>query len=183
MINFTIDYNKEKSFLYHSSTITLFSPLASLYQTSTLFNKSFISNLKFVPRIVPQQILLRYGQLHISTQCKDQFSPITAFGIIGILQGIVYGHSNLYFSKQLGVIPKINYLNYLRGPIFASSRDIISQGIPFALTETVRDTLFEEETPLTHYSTLFSLSIGSTILSHPLHCFQTYIQNTNNVSQ
>ena len=179
-----IDFHKEYNFLLHSLTITAFSPLASLYQTSTLFNKPFLKNIRLVPNILPQQCLLRYGQLHVSTLCKDNLSPIAAFGTIGILQGLIYGHSNLYFSKKMGIIPQVSLKNYLKGPIFASSRDIISQGVPFAFSDNVRKAVFGDvDNKFTYYSSLMSTSLVSTFLSHPFHCLQTFNQNSPNMSQ
>ena len=191
-MNFKKD--KEKGFLFHSLSVTLFSPLASLYQTSTLFNKPFLPNLKFVPRIFPQQIGLRYGQIYLSTECKNYLSPTCAFGLIGVLQGIVYGHSNLYFSQKMNIIRDVKITNYLKGPVFAASRDIISQGIPFLFNNYIEDLVFgnnnnnnnnnkNNKNKITYYSSLSFLSISSTVLSHPFHCLQTYIQTQNNMSQ
>ena len=193
MINF-FDFKREKCFLSHSISMTFFSPLSSLYQITQLYNldqkrglvklhnSPFVQNIKYIPRIFPQQVLLRYGQLHLSTLCKQQeeIPTVVAFGIIGILQGVVYGHSNLYFSKKLNILNKdIKITKYFRGPAFAASRDIISQGLPYALTEKVSNHLFKNKAsdPFYHYGTLFTLSTLSTFLSHPLHCFQVFAQN------
>ena len=193
MINI-FNLKREKCFLSHSISMTFFSPLSSLYQITQLYNLNqkqglvklhrspFVQNIKYIPRIFPQQVLLRYGQLHLSTFCKqqEQIPSIIAFGIIGILQGAVYGHSNLYFSKKLGVLNNdIKITKYFRGPVFAASRDIISQGLPYVMTEKVSNYLFKEKAidPIYHYGTLFGLSTISTFLSHPLHCFQIFAQN------
>ena len=167
---------KELCFIKHSVVLTMFSPLASLYQTTSLFNKPFWTNTRLVPFIFPQQIFLRYGQLHLSTLSKENVSPIAAFGLIGILQGIVYGHSGLYFSKQLGLTHNVQISNYIRGPLFASSRDIISQGIPYFVSGQLEDDLY-------FYPKLLGISATSTVLSHPLHCLQTFNQNNPHISQ
>ena len=181
-----MNLKRERCFLYHASSMTLFSPLSSLYQTTRLFNlksSTFFRNIRYIPHIFPQQILFRYGQLHVSTLCKENISPIPAFGIIGILQGGVYGHSNLYFSKRLGITSNVKITDYFRGPVFAASRDIISQGVPFMLTEKVSETLFKENSEKYHYPVLFAISALTTSLSHPLHCMQLFAQNNRNKSQ
>ena len=146
-------------------------------------SSTFFRNTKYIPHIFPQQILFRYGQLHASTLCKENISPIPTFGIIGILQGGVYGHSNLYFSKRLGITSDIKISDCFRGPVFAASRDIISQGVPFMLTEKVSETLFKENSEKYHYPVLFAISALITSLSHPLYCMQLFAQNSRNKSQ
>ena len=184
---YNYNFNKEKYFFYHSLSITCFSPLTSLYQITHLYNLPnknivFLENSKYIYRIFPQQVLFRCCQLHASTFCKDNFSPLFAFGIIGILQGGIYGHSNLYFSKKLNITKTIKIRDYFRGPLFASSRDIISQGIPFVYCDSFNNQIFHNNKN-TYYFSLFMLSISSTILSHPLHCLQIFIQNNKTLPQ
>ena len=178
--NKTFGFEKERCILFHSTGLTFFSPLSSLYQVTRLYNLGnhiLLKNIRYIPNIFPGQVLMRYGQSHIATECKDHLNPLPAFGLIGILQGGVYGHSNLYFSKKLGLIHDIKFQNYFKGPIFASSRDIISQGIPFYLMKYI-----SQDSPY-YYPSLLGFSMGSTILSHPLHCMQLLNQTNPNTNQ
>lgn len=188
-LNTFLNLNKEKYFFYHSFSLTCFSPVSTLYQITQFYpkfnnSKIIFNNIKQIPKIFPQQVLLRYGQLHISSFCKQDFSPIVAFGIIGILQGGIYGHSSLFFAKNLNITKTIQFNHYFRGPIFASTRDIISQGIPFIFTQQINNSLFKHNSnAIYYYGTLLTLSTTSTILSHPFHCFQIYCQNNPRSSQ
>lgn len=179
--------SRESLFLQHSMFISIFSPITSLYQTCKLFDKPFMLNLKLVPRIFLPQIALRYTQTYLSSTCKDVFNPVVAFGIIGILQGGVYGHSNLYFSDKLHISHNIHVRNYFKGPIFAATRDIVSQGIPFYLSPYIcgyiHKNIDRKLNTLEELLVLSSLSISTTYLSHPFHCLQTFIQNNPNNTQ
>ena len=186
---FSIDINSRESlFLQHSTLISIFSPIASLYQTCKLFNKPFYSNLKYIPQIFLPQIALRYIQTSLSTDCKDTFNPLVAFGLIGILQGGVYGHSNLYFSDKMNISHNMDIRNYFKGPFFAAMRDIISQGLPFYITPLLIPYINAKinnkynnnnnnNNNINEFIVLGGLSIGSTYLSHPFHCLQIFIQN------
>jgi hypothetical protein len=177
----------EKYFFYHSSIISCISPISSLNQITQLYPQYYkknilLQNLKQIPKIYPYQVVLRYSQLHLSTMCKEYCSPILAFGLIGILQGGIYGHSNLFFSKNMKITNNIKLSHYFKGPIFASTRDIISQGIPFTFVSNLYE-LSSRENKIYYYSCLFGLSITSTFLSHPLHCLQVFCQNNPSYPQ
>lgn len=184
----------ETNYLLYSAAITCFSPTSNLYQLTGLYKKPFLTNLHLVPRIFPQQMLLRYSQLHISGFFKEHFSPLTAFGIIGVLQGGIYGHANLYYSQELGIQKKPLKFNYgsfynnFRGSLFGGPRDIISQGIPFMFSSKLEDHLKESFTVLANYPTgtkwgsLLSVSVFSTYLSHPLHNCQILRQTESGLS-
>ena len=190
-----IDFYKEQNFIKHSLCMSIFSPIASLYQIIKIFNvqknmglvgknKSiFFKNLKHVRYIYPQQFILRYAQIHVSTKVKENLSVIPAFGLIGILQGGIYGHTNLYFSNKFGITKNIKITDYFRGPIYAASRDILSQGMPFLLTPKIEKMIFNDNSTKYHYPTLFGISLISTFLSHPFHCLQIYCQNNRNKNQ
>ena len=176
---------KEKCLLFHSFSLTFFSPLAGLYQIiklnnigspNKITNKILFKNMRYVPNIFPQQVLLRYTQTHIATKCKEYLNPALAFGIIGILQGGIYGHSNLYLSKKMNIINNIKISQYLKGPAFAVSRDIISQGITFQL-------MHDHPKNIYYYPTLLAISTGTTILSHPFHCMQILNQTNYKKNQ
>ena len=66
-----------------------------------------------------------------------------AFGVVGILQGGVYGHSNIFFAKQLKIGTKVTYAGLLRGWGFAACRDMLSQGIPYMFAGTVEATVMD----------------------------------------
>ena len=173
-------FEKERCILFHSTALTFFSPLSSLYQITRLHNinnRVLLKNMRYIPNIFPQQVLMRYGQSHIATECNDHLNPIFAFGIIGILQGGIYGHSNLYFSKKLNITNTIKLSHYFKGPAFAMSRDIISQGAPFYLMKDISN-----NSPC-YYPSLMGFSIGSTIISHPLHCMQMLNQTNPKINQ
>ena len=186
---YNFNFNKEKKFFYHSLSISCFSPLTSLYQNTRLYkmnnkNTLFIKNIKYLPNIFPQQVLFRYGLLHASTFCKDNFSQLSAFGLIGILQGGIQGHSNVYFAKKLNITKTIKIKNYFRGPVFSGTRVIVSQGAPFLLTDSFNNSVFKHNKSIfTYYFSLFTTSITASIVSHPLHCMQTFVQNNSSVSQ
>ena len=96
----------ENSIILYSANITLFSPLSNLYQLCTIHSKPFISNIWRAYKIYPQQLILRYLQLHTSMFVKDNISPYATFGTIGILQGVIYGHANINLANKLKVIKK-----------------------------------------------------------------------------
>jgi hypothetical protein len=170
-------FEKERCILFHSTALTFFSPLSSLYQITRLHNlenRVLFRNMRYLPHIFPQQVLMRYAQSHIATECKEHLNPLFAFGIIGILQGGIYGHSYLYFSKKLNITNTIKFSHYFKGPVFAMSRDIISQGAPFYLMKNIH-----VESSY-YYPSLLGFSVVSTIISHPLHCMQILNQTNPN---
>ena len=118
-------------FLY-GGCISTVSPAASLYQllrlnphvalTTTRF--MYLSGIVFIP-----QTCLKAVQMNISTPVRREFNPWAAFGVVGVLQGAVYAQANIYFSQQLGLVKKANYLNLFRGALFGGCRDTVSQVI------------------------------------------------------
>ena len=199
MNNFlNLDLKKEKCFIKHSACISFFSPMSSLYQISKLytipknnsshliFRSPFMKNIKYIPNIFAQQVLFSYAQLHAATFCKDQLSPVFAFGSIGIIQGGIQGHSSLYFSKKLNLVSSTNFKNCFKGALFSSSRVIVSQGVPFLYTKPLYDYLRKDKTIESkpyYYFSLFGLSLSMTMISHPLYCLQVLAQNNPTISQ
>jgi hypothetical protein len=131
-------------------------------------------------------------------------NPWSAFFVVGVLQGAIYGYSNIHFSKAWGLgtaaataptlASKIAVL--FRGSGFAGVRDTISQGTPFmfsgAVHTNVLDQLFptvlkeDEESPTTldlvkHWTALVSTSVVATYLSQGLHNCQTMMQTNATV--
>lgn len=168
-----------KNYIYYSLGITCFSPTSNLYQITRLYNLNFTSNLRLLGPVLLPQSILRYSQLHFSEYIKSLFSPWLAFGAIGVLQGGIYGHANHYFSHRLGLPLKTGLLkSVFRGSPFAANRDIVSQGIPFMITDKYQN----QQTPLQYWSLLIGSSISSTYLSHPLHNCQVLLQTNSNLS-
>lgn len=188
----TIDFNnfnnlykniskKDKSLILYSANITLFSPLSNLYQLCTIHSKSFILNSWKAYKIYPQQFILRYLQLHGSMFVKDNISPYATFGVIGILQGVVYGHANIYLANQINIVKKVEYKNLFNGIGYAFTRDTISQGIPFLLSNKLKKNVITPLFPSLSDNNCKWLSIGilsiiSTYISHGFHNCQLLMQ-------
>ena len=181
---------KQKSLVLYSTNITLFSPLSNLYQLCRIHSLPFftLSNFSKIPPIIPQQILLRYAQLNFSLFTKDHISPYLTFGIIGILQGVVYGHATTHFANQLKISKpsSATIKNIFRGSLYAFNRDTISQGIPFLFVDKFRDSIVTPLFPTlsdqtAKWGSLITLSVGSTILSHPFHNLQIIMQVNSDV--
>lgn len=157
-----------EEYIKYSLSISLFSPLSNLYQLSKLNNFPLYNNIKLCANIYPSQVFLRFFQIELSTEIKKISNPWIAFGSIGILQGLVYGHANIFFSKRL--LLNSSYNNILKGSFFAFGRDIISQGVPYMYSEN----LFNNK-----YLSVITLSVISTYLSQGIHNCQTTLQTTN----
>lgn len=172
---------KERSIAFYSANITLFSPLSNLYQLCTIHSKPFISNSWRVIKIYPQQVFLRYLQLHGSMYVKDHISPYLTFGMIGILQGAIYGQASIYLADQLKIVKKVEYKNLFNGMGYAFSRDTISQGIPFLLSDKFKKNIVTPIFPSLSDNSSKWLSIGilsivSTYISHGFHNCQLLMQ-------
>ena len=84
-------------------------------------------------RIFPQQTALKCLQMNLATPVKEHINTWMAFGVVGVLQGGVYGQCTTYVSRALSLAkttPSIS--DMLRGSAFAGLRDTVSQGVPFA---------------------------------------------------
>eukprot|EP00924_Labyrinthula_sp_SR-Ha-C_P001665 maker-scaffold_18-snap-gene-5.1-mRNA-1 protein AED:0.03 eAED:0.03 QI:76/1/1/1/1/1/4/121/245 len=125
--------------------ISIFSPTASLYQLAKLNPQVKLSpsgGVKLAMRILPHQTCLKALQMNASTPVKESLNPWAAFFVVGVLQGGVYGHANIFFSKTLKIGKKLSYAGMLRGVGFAGVRDTFSQGIPYVFSKTVEEKLF-----------------------------------------
>jgi hypothetical protein len=186
---------KQQFFLAHSVGLTFFSPLACCYHVLKLnpqVQVSFRNLIPMVARIFPSQVGLRMILTNVCTPIKENLNSWAAFGMIGILQGAVYGHANIYFASQFGILQKsASYANVLRGSRFAAGRDMISQGVPFMLSDTLRKKVFdrfhsaEDGNKFPEFFVRFAptlcLSIVSTYASQALHTCQTTMQITPNL--
>lgn len=178
---FTIFNEKSKQTTLYSANISLISPVTNLYQLCRVHNKPFLSNILYPYRIFPQQVALRFTQLHISLFSKEHLSPYLTFGIIGVLQGGIYGHANVYLAKQLNIVNKVAFRNMFNGSLYAFSRDSISQGAPFLLSDRFKSSIINPLFPFLSDKTQQFLSIGTlsitfTALSHPFHNLQMIMQ-------
>lgn len=177
----------------HGICLTLVSPLACCYQVCKLNPQAavpFKSMVRLSAAIFPSQILLRTLQTNICTPIKENLNPWLAFGAVGVLQGAVYGHANVYFARQLAitrVAQVVSLRAVMRGWGFAFARDMISQGIPFMCAPLVRQhvidkvwTTDESSSPAMvtakHWSSVISTSIVTTYLSQGIHNCQTSMQ-------
>ena len=129
--------------------------------------------------------------MNAATPVKEHANPWLAFGVVGVLQGGVYGQCTTYVSKLLGLAKKPPKLqDLLRGSAFAGSRDTISQGVPFAYTATVQsmvvDPLYasvagpvsgdDASQPVRRMAAVMSCSIGATVASQFPHNCQIRMQ-------
>lgn len=82
-------------------------PIATLYQLIRLNPKvhgtSWKKMVELSVRVFPIQSVLKTIQMNLSTPVKQYTNPILAFGLVGILQGGVYGQMNIFFSRQLNI--------------------------------------------------------------------------------
>ena len=53
------------------------------------------------------------------------------------MQGAVYGHANINFSRAWGVGRDAKLRGMCRGWAFGAARDVVSQGVPFLLADAV----------------------------------------------
>lgn len=133
----------------YGAGISVFSPLASIYQMAKLNPQVVVTNKRMVflaSRVFAVQTLLKSIQMNIGTEVKGVLNPWAAFAAVGILQGGVYGHCNIFYSKELGISKDLGlkaYLGMFRGVAFAASRDTISQGVPFMCSGFVKKHVVE----------------------------------------
>ena len=166
----------------YGAGISIFSPLASLYQLLRLHPQAQVPKKEMVrlaARIFPVQTLLKAVQMNASTPVKEHISPWVAFGVIGVLQGGVYGQANIYFSQKLQIAKKVDLKGMFRGVLFAGMRDSISQGVPFLFSGTVRENVFEPvlgKGGVSQWGAVLSTSVVATYISQCLHNAQIVMQ-------
>jgi hypothetical protein len=120
--------------------------------------------------------------------------------VVGVLQGGIYGFSNVHFSKawKLGSLAasttslssRISMV--FRGSLFAGVRDMISQGTPFMCSKYVQSNALDVLVPtvgdetttgrldfVKHWASLLSTSVTATYLSQGLHNCQTTMQTNS----
>lgn len=198
---------KQPYILGYGTALAMVSPALTGYQLCRLYKiqKPPSQLLRLAFGIFPHQALLLSLQLNASTAIKDLLNPWSAFFVVGVLQGGIYGFSNIHFSKAWGLgtaaASATSFTGRLRvlfrGSAFAGVRDTISQGTPFmfssSLHTNVLDVLLpteekeDEEPPTTldlvkHWTALFSTSIVATYMSQGLHNCQTTMQTNSTLS-
>ena len=115
--------------------------------------------------------------------------------MVGVLQGGVYGQANIYFCDKLKLGKKIALSGMFRGVAFAGCRDMISQGVPFMFSATVKKIVFDPLFPdsisdptknsfltpylpsIKHWSSVLFTSAIATVLSQCLHNCQMTMQS------
>ena len=129
-------------------------------------------------------------QMNAATPVKEYASPWLAFGLVGVLQGGVYGQCTVHYSRSLNLAKQVSLAGLFRGSIFAGMRDTISQGVPFMCSKAVQTRLVDpllSMTPLpnTESSTgeamrkvtaVCSTSVAATFASQFFHNAQIKMQ-------
>lgn len=190
----------------YGTVLSLVSPALTGYQLCRLYKvqKPTSQLLRLAFGIFPHQAVLLSMQLNASTAIKDILNPWSAFFVVGVLQGGIYGFSNIHFSKawNLGTAAasattlssRISIL--FRGSGFAGVRDTISQGTPFMCSGAVHTNILDrilptnsevDESPTTldlvkHWTSLLSTSVVATYMSQGLHNCQTTMQTNSTLS-
>jgi len=138
-------------------------------------------------RILPHQTLLKVAQMNASTPVKEHLNPWAAFAVVGILQGGVYGQSNVFFSQNLGIGKDVSLKGVFRGWGYAGARDMMSQGIPFVFAEKVRKNVLDQawdtsDQPdgvadqIKQYAAVIGTSVVATYMSQGCHNCQITMQ-------
>jgi hypothetical protein len=186
---------KQPYIIAYGAAISLVSPAATAYQLCRLYkiSKPPSQLLRMSMAILPHQTVLKAIQMNASTPVKDYLNPWAAFAVVGILQGGVYGQCNVHFSKalQLGKTAA-SWTGIFRGSVFAGTRDMLSQGVPFMCSGAVRTNLLDavwetapEDTTahaVKHWTSLLSTSVVATYLSQGLHNSQIAMQADQSLS-
>jgi hypothetical protein len=177
----------------YGAAISVFSPTATAYQLSKLYNlKPTLGRLiRLSAPIFPAQTALKAIQMNSSTPVKEYLNPWAAFAVIGVLQGGVYGQCNVHFSRALELGKTVSLKGVFRGSAFAGSRDMISQGVPFMCSQTIRESLLDPiwktekgttEDKAKQWTSVLSTSVVATYLSQGFHNFQISMQADQSLS-
>jgi hypothetical protein len=193
---------KQPYIVGYGTTLSFVSPVFTGYQLCRLYKiqKPPAQLVRLALAIVPHQAVLLSMQLNASTAIKDVLNPWSAFFVVGVLQGGIYGFSNVHFSKawKLGSLAasttslssRISMV--FRGSLFAGVRDMISQGTPFMCSKYVQSNALDVLVPtvgdetttgrldfVKHWASLLSTSVTATYLSQGLHNCQTTMQTNS----
>ena len=130
----------------YAACISTVSPGLTAWQLCRVYGKAVPPTelARMSMRIFPHQTALKALQMNAATPVKEYLNPWVAFGVVGILQGAVYGQCNVHFSKALQISQKVTLAAGLfRGSAFAGIRDTISQGVPFMCSAQVQSSLVD----------------------------------------
>jgi hypothetical protein len=129
----------------YGAAISTVSPTLTGWQLTKVYGRTVgISTLSRLGlTIFPQQVALKTLQMNAATPVKEYASPWVAFGLVGVLQGGVYGHCNVHFSRALQLASVVSLAGMFRGSAFAGLRDTISQGVPFMCSATVQSAVID----------------------------------------
>lgn len=187
--------------LGYGGAISLVAPFATAYQLCRLYHVTAtpLHLLKLSASIIPQQTLLKTAQMNLTTPVKEHLHPIAAFAVVGILQGGIYGHANLFFSRRLLQLSTatVSIVGMFRGSGFAAGRDMISQGLPFVGSDIVRCHILDRLLPcaidtqsqplnnscdsVKQWTAVLATSFIATYLSQGLHNCQIAMQANPNL--
>lgn len=174
-------------YVSHSLLLSTVSPVYNIYQLKKLYQLklSFSQMAGGSLSLLPAQTILRIGQLSMASKLKKDLDPWCAFAGIGVMQGIVYGHANLFFARHLRLCRHpLHPLLVTRGSAFGAARDTISQGVPFMFHSDVKKCVFDPLWPsedqrvsrVKEGLAVVCTSGASTLASHFLHVCQTTMQ-------
>ncbi|GMH54745.1 hypothetical protein TrLO_g10990 [Triparma laevis f. longispina] len=169
----------------YGACISIVSPSVSCYQLAKLYNRSIPPSQLFRTSLMifPHQTLLKAAQMNLSTPVKEYLNPWAAFAAVGVLQGVVYGQANVHFTRAFKFVsppPQLSVAAVFRGSAFAGFRDMISQGAPFVLSGSVKETVFEpslgKDSEVAKWAAVISTSVAATIASQGMHNAQITMQ-------
>ncbi|GMH49275.1 hypothetical protein TrVE_jg1363 [Triparma verrucosa] len=169
----------------YGACISIISPSISCYQLCKLYNRKIPPSQLFRTSLMifPHQTLLKVAQMNMSTPVKEYLNPWAAFAAVGVLQGVVYGQANVHFTrafKFVSPVPTLTIAAVFRGSGFAGFRDMISQGAPFVLSGSVRESVFEpvlgKDSEVAKWSAVISTSVAATVASQGMHNAQITMQ-------
>ena len=189
---------KQPYLLGYSACISLFSPIATAFQLCKVYNKSVPAPrlAALSARIFPHQTALKLAQMNAATPVKEYCNPWAAFFVVGVLQGGVYGQSNVHFARQLQLSSTASLKGMFRGSAFAGCRDSLSQGVPFVFSRTVESVVFDpiwqavfskdvtgsSDGGVKRAVSVFSTSVAATFMSQGLHNCQIRMQAEQSLS-
>ena len=119
-----LDAKVQSYIALYSGIISTLSPSLTTLQLLKTFDRSISAKelATISIRIFPHQCFLKWAQMNAATPVKEHANPWLAFGVVGVLQGGVYGQCTTYVSKLLGLAKKPPKLqDLLRGSAFAAT--------------------------------------------------------------
>ena len=178
----------QPSLLAYAAGISIVSPGLTAYQLTRVFGKPTppLQLARMSVGIFPHQVALKWLQMNAATPVKENLNPFCAFFVVGVLQGGVYGQTNVHFSRVLKLSQNASYAGAFRGSLFAGLRDTVSQGLPFVCSAGVQRAVVDpllasdEGSEAGHgvrrALAVFGTSIFATFLSQGAHNCQLRMQ-------